>query len=65
MIRLKTAVLIGCLKMGAIIGGATKEDSDLLYNFGIEMGIAFQLQDDYLDSFGNPKDFGKKSEEIY
>ncbi len=61
MIRLKTAVLIGCsLKMGAIIGGATKEDSDLLYNFGIEMGIAFQLQDDYLDSFGNPKDFGKK-----
>ena len=61
MTRLKTAVLIGCcLKMGAIIGGATQEDSDLLYNFGIEMGIAFQLQDDYLDSFGNPKDFGKK-----
>ena len=61
MTRLKTAVLIGCcLKMGAIIGGATQEDSDLLYNFGIETGIAFQLQDDYLDSFGNPKDFGKK-----
>ena len=61
MTRLKTAVLIGCcLKMGAIIGGATQEDCNLLYEFGIEMGIAFQLQDDYLDSFGNSEDFGKR-----
>ena len=61
MTRLKTAVLIGCcLKMGAIIGGASQKDCNLLYEFGIEMGIAFQFQDDYLDSFGKSEDFGKR-----
>ncbi|MEE3035122.1 MAG: polyprenyl synthetase family protein [Bacteroidota bacterium] len=61
MIRLKTAILLGCsLKMGAIIGGANKVDCKLINDFGIDMGIAFQLQDDYLDSFGDSKIFGKK-----
>ncbi|RNC65893.1 polyprenyl synthetase family protein [Proteiniphilum sp. X52] len=61
MIRLKTAVLIACaLKIGAIIAGAPAEDADLLYEFGINMGLAFQLKDDLLDVYGNPKTFGKK-----
>jgi len=61
MIRLKTAVLIGCaLKMGAIIGGATPQQSDALYKFGENIGLAFQLQDDYLDVYGDAKTFGKK-----
>lgn len=61
MIRLKTAVLIGCaLKMGAIIGGATPQQSDALYKFGENIGLAFQLQDDYLDVYGDTKTFGKK-----
>ncbi|MBR4119383.1 MAG: polyprenyl synthetase family protein [Bacteroidales bacterium] len=61
MIRLKTAVLIGCaLKMGAIIGGATTEQSEALYKFGENIGLAFQLQDDYLDVYGDAKTFGKK-----
>jgi len=61
MIELKTSVLIAaCLKAGAIIGGASEEDSDLLYEFGRHVGIAFQLQDDLLDSFGNVNTFGKK-----
>jgi len=61
MIRLKTAILLGCsLKMGAIIGGANKVDCKLINDFGIDTGIAFQLQDDYLDSFGDSKIFGKK-----
>ncbi|MCK5820770.1 MAG: polyprenyl synthetase family protein [Bacteroidales bacterium] len=61
MISLKTAVLIaGSLKIGALIGNASKEQADRLYSFGHDMGMAFQLQDDYLDSFGNPETFGKK-----
>ncbi len=61
MIKLKTAVLIaGSLKIGAIIGGAPTLDAEALYNFGINIGLAFQLQDDYLDSFGDSNTFGKK-----
>jgi geranylgeranyl diphosphate synthase type II len=61
MIRLKTAVLIGCaLKIGAIIVGAPAGDADLLYEFGINIGLAFQLKDDLLDVYGNPETFGKK-----
>ncbi len=61
MIRLKTAVLIGCaLKIGAIIAGAPAGDADLLYQFGINIGLAFQLKDDLLDVYGNPETFGKK-----
>ena len=60
MIRLKTAVLLaGSLKIGAIIGGAGSEQADLVYDFGFDMGMAFQLQDDYLDTFGSPDTFGK------
>ena len=61
MIRLKTAVLVGCaLQMGAIIGGASEEDQQVIYDFGIQLGLAFQLQDDYLDTFGDQDTFGKK-----
>ncbi|MDR0421767.1 MAG: polyprenyl synthetase family protein [Proteiniphilum sp.] len=61
MIRLKTAVLIGCaLKIGAIIAGASAGDADLLYEFGINIGLAFQLKDDLLDVYGDPETFGKK-----
>ena len=61
MIRLKTAVLLaGALKIGAIIGGASLNNAQKIYDFGIAMGIAFQLQDDYLDTFGNKETFGKK-----
>ena len=60
MIRLKTAVLIACcLKAGAIIGGAPKKDAELLYRFGIYIGLSFQLQDDLLDVYGDTKTFGK------
>jgi geranylgeranyl diphosphate synthase, type II len=60
MIRLKTAVLLGCsMKMGALIAEAPAHEADALYDFGINMGMAFQLQDDYLDSFGDEKTFGK------
>ena len=60
MIRLKTAVLIACcLKTGAILGGAPDEDTDHLYQFGIHTGLAFQLQDDLLDVYGNSETFGK------
>ncbi len=61
MIRLKTAVLIGCaLKCGAWIGGAGDEDAQNLYNFGINIGLAFQLKDDLLDVYGDEETFGKK-----
>ena len=61
MIRLKTAVLLACgLKAGAILGNANNEVANQLYEFGINLGLAFQLQDDLLDSFGNQESFGKK-----
>ena len=61
MIRLKTSVLLAAaLKMGALLGGAEAEDADRLYDYGIQVGLAFQLQDDYLDVYGDPAVFGKK-----
>ncbi len=61
MIKLKTAVLLGCsLQIGAIIGGANKEDAKHLYEFGINIGLAFQIQDDILDSFGDGSITGKQ-----
>ena len=61
MIRLKTSVLLaGALKIGAILGGASEADTQYLYDFGIKMGLAFQLQDDFLDVYGDPAVFGKK-----
>ena len=61
MIRLKTSVLLACaLKIGAVLGGASKEDAENLYRLGESIGLAFQLRDDYLDVYGDPKVFGKK-----
>ena len=61
MIRLKTSVLLGCAtKMGAMLAGAPKDDADALYAFAERIGLAFQLQDDYLDVYGDPAVFGKK-----
>lgn len=60
MIRLKTAVLLAAsLKIGAVLAGASDEDAEQLYQFGIQIGLAFQLQDDYLDVYGNAENFGK------
>ena len=60
MIRLKTSVLLACaVKIGAILAGAPQEDWDNLYKFGEQIGLAFQLQDDLLDVYGDPKVFGK------
>lgn len=60
MIRLKTSVLLACaVKIGALMAGAPKEDVENLYDFGVSLGLAFQLQDDYLDVYGDPKTFGK------
>ena len=61
MIRLKTSVLLAAsFKMGAIMGGASNDDAQSLYSFGEKVGLAFQLQDDLLDVYGNPATFGKK-----
>lgn len=61
MIRLKTSVLVGgSFKIGALVAEASKENADLIYEFGVNLGIAFQLQDDYLDCFGEPEKFGKQ-----
>lgn len=62
MIKLKTSVLVGCaLKTGALLAGADEKQAQLLYNFGVDTGIAFQIQDDLLDSFGKAEDIGKQS----
>lgn len=61
MIRLKTSVLLAAsLHMGGSSAGASSETLDALYEFGLHVGLAFQLQDDYLDAFGNPENFGKQ-----
>ncbi len=61
MIRLKTSVLLGCaLKMGALIADADITEADLLYQAGVNMGLAFQLRDDVLDVWGDPETFGKE-----
>lgn len=61
MIEYKTAVLVAAaLKMGAIVAETSDENANLIYEFGLNLGIAFQLQDDYLDCFGNPETFGKQ-----
>jgi len=62
MINLKTSVLLGAsLQMGAIMGGASERNQQLLYQFGRKLGLAFQVQDDYLDAFGDPQKFGKQT----
>jgi geranylgeranyl diphosphate synthase type II len=61
MIRLKTSVLVAtALKMGAIVAEANEENTNLIYAFGLNLGLAFQLQDDYLDTFGDSATFGKQ-----
>lgn len=62
MIGLKTSVLLAAsLKIGAIVGGASEKDADLLYQVGMNVGLAFQLKDDWLDVYSDPKVFGKKT----
>lgn len=61
MIRLKTSVLVAAaLQMGAIVAETSEENEQLIYDFGLNLGLAFQLQDDYLDTFGDPETFGKQ-----
>lgn len=61
MIEKKTGALLGaCAKIGSLIGGASEKDVDLMYQYGVMMGIAFQIQDDWLDTFGDSTSFGKK-----
>jgi geranylgeranyl diphosphate synthase type II len=61
MIRLKTSVLLGCaLQMGGIVGGANPKDAKLLYTFGEQLGLAFQIQDDLLDLYGQSAEVGKQ-----
>lgn len=61
MIEYKTAVLVGAaMQMGAIVAQTSQENCNFIYDFGLNLGIAFQLQDDYLDAFGNPETFGKQ-----
>ena len=60
MIKAKTGALLGgAAKIGALIGGASKEDAEKMYEFGIMLGVAFQIEDDYLDTFGHAETFGK------
>ena len=61
MIEYKTAVLVAAaMKMGAIVAKTTQKEADFIYDFGLNLGLAFQLQDDYLDAFGDPETFGKQ-----
>ena len=61
MIRLKTSVLLGCAcKLGAIMAGAFDSEQKAFYKYGVKLGLAFQLQDDFLDTYGDPNIFGKK-----
>lgn len=61
MIEYKTSVLLGCsLQAGAIVAGASKEDQQHIYNFGLQLGLSFQIKDDYLDSFGEAEKVGKR-----
>ncbi|WP_418500235.1 polyprenyl synthetase family protein [Flagellimonas sp.] len=62
MIEYKTSVLVAAaMKMGALVAKAPQKDADAIYEFGRNLGIAFQLQDDYLDAFGDPESFGKQA----
>ena len=61
MIQFKTSVLLGCaMKIGALVGGATEEDAEALYEFALMLGTSFQIKDDYLDVYGDPEKFGKQ-----